>query len=167
MSNLNLFNIETEYRLLAEQIIEAGGELTPQLEAALVINQEQLQAKAQGYAMVIREAEYELNIIKAETERLAEHKAKREALIQKLKDRVSEAMILYEINEIKTPTLTINFRKSKTVEIIDEKLIPKEFMAYPLPPAPKPDKKALKAAIEGGEIIGGAEIVEHKNLQIK
>lgn len=62
-----------------------------------------------------------------------------------------------------TTRVKIGFRTSLSVEILDLEKIGKDFLKY----EPTPDKKAIKYAIENGEIIDGAVLVERANIQIK
>lgn len=163
---LNLYQIENEYRVIAQQLMDADGELTPELEESLAINQEQLQLKSQGYAMVIREAISEQSIIMAEMERLQALYDKRGTLVEKLKERISQAMELYGISEIETPLLKINFRNSESVEVENFDLLPEEYKVIP-EAKPRADKKAIKEAIKSGINVPGAVIQANKNLQIK
>lgn len=164
--SLNLYQIENEYRSIAQRLMDADGELTPELEESLAINKDQLQVKSQGYAMVIKEAEYELQIIEGEIKRLLDLQDKRNALVSKLKERITDAMDLYEISEIVTPLIKISFRKSESVEIDDLDLIPSEYKVIP-EAKPRADKKAIKDAIKNGIDIQGAYIQQNKSLQIK
>lgn len=163
---LNLFQIESEYRSIAQQLMDAEGELTPELEQSLAINKEQLQLKSQGYAMVIREAEAEINIIESEMKRLMELQDKRNSLVSKLKERISQAMELYGIEKIETPLMTISFRKSESVEIDNFDLLPNEYKVIPEAKL-RADKKAIKEAIKSGIDVQGAYIQSNKSLQIK
>lgn len=163
---LNLYQIESEYRAIAQQLMDAEGELTPELEQSLAINKEQLQLKSQGYAMVIREAEAEINIIESEIKRLQALYDKRSTLVEKLKERISQAMELYEIEKIETPLLTISFRKSESVEIDNFDLLPNQYKVVP-EAKPREDKKAIKEAIKSGIDVQGAYIQSNKSLQIK
>jgi len=72
-------------------------------------------------------------------------------------------MLVFGIDEIKTPIVKINFRKSETVEI-DENLS-EEYIKTTITTAP--DKIKIKQAIKDGIVVYGARIVEHKNIQIK
>lgn len=163
---LNLYQIETEYRAIAQQLMDADGELTPEMEQSLAINKEQLQMKSQGYAMVIREAEAEINIIESEMKRLMDLQDKRNSLILNLKQRVFNAMELYSIEKIETPLLTISFRKSESVEIENFDLLPDEYKVIP-EAKPRADKKAIKDAIKNGIDVQGAFIQQNKSLSIK
>lgn len=161
---LTLFNIKEEYRRLAEAIIESGGELTPDLDEALQINQTMLQEKVSNYGYIIKQAEYEIDMLDAEIERLKAFKNDRQKMTDRLKEKISDAMNLYGIDKIESGSIKLSFRKSDSVEITDEKAIPSEFK---LPQPDKISKSAIKDAIKQGEQVPGAAIVTNYNLQIK
>jgi hypothetical protein len=165
MSNLNIYQIEKEYLELANQLIESGGEVSPELELQLTINQEQLEQKARGYGFVVKQMESDVLIIDAEIKRLGELKKARLKTMQKLETTVSNAMQLYQINKLETPTLKISFRKSESVEIDNEADIPAQFLkekiTYTI------DKVAIKEAIKKGEVVIGARLQVNQNIQIK
>jgi hypothetical protein len=165
MSNLNIFQIEKEYLELANQLIESGGECSPELELQLTINQDQLEQKARGYGFVVKQMESDVSIIDAEIKRLGELKKARLKTIERLETNVSQAMQLYQINRLETPTLKISFRKSESVEIDNEAEIPAQFLkaktTYTI------DKTAIKEAIKKGEVVAGARLQINQNIQIK
>jgi len=107
--------------------------------------------------------EGEAAIIDAEIKRLQGLKKSRENTAARLKTTISEAMQLFGVQEIKTPVLKLCFLKSTTVET-DENL-DANFVKTTTTTAP--DKAAIKAAINAGEVVNGARLVEHFNLQIK
>ena len=49
----SLFNITAEQKRINDALMELDGELTPELEEALVINAENFAVKAEGYAKII------------------------------------------------------------------------------------------------------------------
>lgn len=165
MSNLNIFQIEQEYLELANQLIESGGECSPELELQLTINQDQLEQKARGYGFVVKQMENDISIIDAEIKRLNELKKSRLKTIDRLETTVSNAMQLYQIEKLETPTLKISFRKSESIEIDNEGDIPAQFLkekiSYTI------DKVAIKEAIKKGEVVIGARLQQNKNIQIK
>lgn len=161
---LSLFNIKEEYRKLAEAIIESGGELTPDLNEALEINQQHLQEKAANYGYIIKQAEYEVDMLDAEIARLSNLKKARQLMVDKLKNKISEAMEFYDIEKIESETIKLSFRRSESVEVTDETAIPSE---YKVPQPDKISKSAIKDAIKSGESVPGAIIVVKQNLQIK
>lgn len=91
----------------------------------------------------------------ADRQKVAENKA--ESLKQYLKNYLSG-------QKFSTDRVEISFRKSTAVNITDPLQIPKEYLKYSDPTI---DKAAIKKAITQGSAVGGAEIVESQNIQIK
>ena len=161
----SLYNIEAEYLEITNQLED--GELTPELETALAINESQLQGKAVAYIYVVKTEESDVVAIDAELKRLTALKRAKKNKIEWLKNTVHKAMDLYGINEIKTETLKINFRKSEGVICtMDEVKLDDEFVTV-VPETSKPNLAAIKKAIKDGETINGFEIETRYNLQIK
>ena len=164
MSN-SIFNIGNELQTIINQIIESGGEVNEETENALIIKEGELQNKSQSYGYLIKSMEYEVNTIDSEINRLEGLKRVRNNTIKRLKTVLSDSMQQFEVEELKTPTLKINFRKSQTVEILDEDLIPKEFKTVKV--TTSISKAEIKKAIKNGELVVGADLIDHKKIQIK
>ena len=162
---LSIFNIEQNYNKLAEQLIENDGELTPELSEQLAITEEQLQNKSVAYSFVIKEMDADIDTIDAEIKRLQALKKQREKASEYLKDRIKHAMDTFQIEEIKTPLVKINFRKSESVEVDDVNALPAPYKVVKV--TEQADKAAIKAAIKDGVDIAGCRIETHRNLQIK
>ena len=158
---MNLYNIKSEYLAIAQELAE--GELTPELEQALMITEANLQEKAINYGYVIKNFESEVDIIDEEIKRLNALKKARINAVDKLKTNISDAMQLFGILEVKAPTFKMNFRKSESVEIYEG--LDKEFIVEKV--SYQPDKIAIKNAIKEGRTVNGASIVTNFNLQIK
>jgi hypothetical protein len=163
--NIKLYEIEAQYILLAQSIIDNGGEVTHEQEQALQINKTDLEAKARGYGFIIKDIEHECDVIDSEIDRLKAMKTARVNTAERLKQRVSDAMQLFDVDEIKTPTLKLNFRKSESVDVLDLSLLDKRFIVTKV--SESADKKAIKEAIKAGESVQGATISTNLNLQIK
>ena len=161
----SIYNIEQEYLQLAEEIIENGGEVTPEQEQALALNKDTLEVKSVKYGYVIKDVENDLVAIDAEIKRLEALKSSRVNLIAKLKDTVSQAMDLYGIEEIKMQNLKINFRSSQSTEITDETLIPAKYKKSVT--TVTISKNDLLADLKLGVKIEGAELKKNKNIQFK
>jgi hypothetical protein len=74
-------------------------------------------------------------------------------------------MDTFQIEEIKTPLVKINFRKSETVEVEDVNLLPSLYKVVKV--TEQADKVAIKSALKDGIFISGCRIKTHTNLQIK
>ena len=77
--------------------------------------------KAVSYGYVIKHFDDSLGAIDTEIERLKALKDTAEGNKEYLKQRLSSAMQEFGYEKITTPTLTLSFRKSESVEITDEK----------------------------------------------
>ena len=158
---MNLYNIKNEYLNLAAML--SDGELTPELEEALLINEQNFTEKAINYGYVIKTFESETDILENEIKRLNALKIARSKAIDKLKVTISNAMQLYQILEVKAPTFKMNFRKSESVEVSD--LLDQNYIVEKV--SYQPDKIAIKNAIKEGKTVNGAAIIINYNLQIK
>lgn len=165
MSNLSLYEIQKEHLQMIEAIMEAEGELSPELEEQLKINKEQLQQKGIAYGYIVKQLEYDVDIIDAELKRLQAIKKARTNALERLKTNLSGAMQMFEVTELKTPTLKISFRKSESVEIADVALLDSNFIKVVT--TKTPDKVAIKEAIKAGNTVQGAILQSNLNLQIK
>jgi len=161
----NIYNITTEFLQLEAQLIENGGELTPELEQSLIINKDELQHKSIQYGYVIKSLSDNVDAIDAEIKRLQGIKKVNENAIDRLKDTLSSAMQLFGIPELKTPTLKINFRKSEQVVVNDVNALPSDYKTIKV--TEQPDKIKIKQAIKDGEDVIGCELVTVQNIQIK
>jgi hypothetical protein len=152
----------------AQEIIwaleENEGELNPAIESALRINQNELQEKAINYAYAIKTISNDVDAISEEIKRLQALKKAKENSIQRLKDTVVNAMSIYGIEKLSSPTLNLSIRRSEAVEVEDgfaSDIYMVKKVTY------TPDKTRLKDAIKRGESIQGVTLKENYNLQIK
>jgi hypothetical protein len=162
---MNIYQIKNEYQLIISEVINNEGEITPELETALTINKEQLQSKAVDYSYVIKQLDSDCEQIDAELKRLQQLKKVRTNLAERLKNTISDAMNLYEVEKIETPLIKLSFRNSESVEITNESQLDACFIVTKT--VSTPDKKAIKDAIKSGVLVTGATISYNKNLQIK
>jgi seryl-tRNA synthetase len=140
-------------------------ELTPELEQALIINQQELQAKAGNYAKVIANIQSDADAIDTEIKRLKAMKESKDRAIERLKLAVKNAMLVSNIEKIESPLFKLSIRKSEAVEVDLVEALPSDFRT--VKNVVTADKIAIKEAIKRGENIIGCRLVENFNLQIK
>jgi hypothetical protein len=162
---MNIYQIEKQYLEITQSLIDADGELTPELETELIINQQELEKKGIQYGYVVKSIENDIDVIDAEIKRLTAMKKTLNNSVDRLKNTLLNAMEMFEINELKTPTLKINFRKSESIEITDAENLNKRFIVEKV--TSLIDKALIKEAIKKGEIVIGATLLTKNNLQIK
>ena len=160
---MNLYEI-TQEALYLSTLLETE-ELTPELEQALIINQDQLQAKAVNYAKVIANYQAESDAIDQEIKRLKAMKDSREKKIEWLKESVKKAMLVSGIEKVESPLFKLAVRRSEAVEVDLVEALPNAYQN--VKNVVTADKVAIKEAIKRGENVTGARLVENFNLQIK
>lgn len=161
----SIYNIQEDYLRLMDEIEQAEGELTPELEQRLTINQVELETKSVGYGYVIRQFDAEVDQIDKEIERLSKLSSAKRKAQDGLKERIKDAMLRYGITKIQQNNLTLSFRKSEALFIDQGAHIPVEFITTK--ETEVVDKKGIKEAIKAGQEFVGIFIQENNNLQIK
>lgn len=160
---MNLYEITQEAQYLA--VLLETEELTAELEEALIINQDQLQAKAVNYAKVIANYQAESDAIDQEIKRLKAMKESRDKKVEWLKESVKKAMLVSGIEKVESPLFKLSVRRSEAVEVDVVEALPTAFQN--VKNVVTADKVAIKEAIKRGENVMGARIIENFNLQIK
>lgn len=99
---------------------------------------------------------------KAEAKSFAEKQKRAEEKAESLKKYLSDSLAG---KEFKTVKVAISYRKSTSVNITNEELLPKEYLVEKTVVAA--DKKAIGDKLKEGEEIAGAELSVNSNIQIK
>lgn len=159
----SMYEISQEALKIASWLEE--GELTEEMETMLAISQEELQKKAINYGYVIKQFDSDIDAIDAEIKRLQGLKKSKENASERLKDTVKHAMQIYSIEKLETPTLKVGFRKSESVEIINESQIEQVFKTSKV--VESINKTAIKEAIKSGQTVKGAILQVNFNLSIE
>lgn len=162
----SLYKITQKQQELFDFILEAEGEITPDVEESLKINAENFETKARSYIWMIKKLESENVTISHELERLKRIEKRNDKLIDRLKESMKMALEIFGESK-KIDTFTLSLRKSKAVEIIDSELVPDKFKITETVITTKIPKDEIKEAIDSGEEVPGAKIVTNKTLQIK
>lgn len=164
---MNIYEINTEYAAIIAAVEEADGELTPELEASLEINNSEFADKAENYLKAVRNYEAEEAALKEEADRLLKKAKSSARTAERLKDAVSAAMRLRGIDREKFGNFNVSFRKSEKVVVDDDFVcsLPDEYKRVKT--SVEVDKIALKAAIKAGESVEGVNLLTTFSLQIK
>lgn len=125
----------------------------------------ELKDKAKNIFMLIKNIEAPVVAIDDEIKRLSEMKKSYQSKANNLKNYISFTMQKNGIEKIESDIVKFSFRKSESINITNEELIPEEFIN--IKEVKTVDKIAIKKAIKDGKEINGAELSVNKNLQIK
>ena len=160
---MTIFNISENFNQIMNEIESNGGEVTTQIDEQLAILECDLQTKSVSYVSAIKHFEGNNTIIDAEIKRLQAMKKANDNVVDRMKYAIKFAMETFGIEKIDLPLNKISFRKSESVEITDESLLPSNCYVMKR----MPDKTVIKALIKAGGIFSGAELRVNQNLQIK
>ena len=158
---MTIFEINAQLRAIADgaEFDEETGEIFD--EQAIMDLQIARDEKLEGIACLIKEAKAMGEALKAEKESLYKRQKTEERKVESLKKLL---MVCMDDGErFKSARASIGWRKSQSVEVQDEALIPEEYLKI----VTEPNKTAIKLAIERGEEVPGAVIVQRNNVVIK
>lgn len=163
MSTLTLYRINEEQMRINAMLEESYGEITPEIEEALIINKDNFLVKAENYAATVFLYKSLEERAAEEIKRLQGVKNAAKKIQDTLKSRLSDAMQLFDKSKVEVGTFTLSFRKSTSVLIEDEASIPSRYVVV----STSPDKTKIKTDLSEGVDVPGASLVENRNLQIK
>ena len=126
---------------------------------------EEIEAKAENYAKLIRNLEADKQIYKEEEQRFKEKKERTDKKIERLKRDLQASMEITGKTKIKSELFTISVQNSKASVIVDEANLPKKYWVKKV--TESPNKKALYEVLSEGKKVKGATLQENRSLRIK
>ena len=117
--------------------------------------------KLENIALWYKNLQSEAEALKAEEKAFADRRKSAESKAESLKNYLNSAL---NGQPFKTVKASVSFRKSKSLQIIDESVIPKEYFKIPDPVVSKTD---ITNDIKNGKEIPGVELKENLNISIK
>ncbi|WP_022820271.1 siphovirus Gp157 family protein [Fusobacterium russii] len=126
---------------------------------------EELKNKSDSILKYLRNLTLEKESVESELERLEKLKKSKDKKIKRLKDYMINIMIQLNEKKIETDIGSYGLRRSTKVDIIDEKLIPEDFIK--IKTERNLDKIGIANYIKQYGEMAGARIVESYSLQIK
>lgn len=162
----------SEKKLSALQIIDDmigdGCSDAEMQEAYALLNQldENFNEKAVNVAMYLRNLEAEASAIDEARKAMETRSKAITAKAGRLRNYLLSEMQRTETKQVKCPYFVLSLRKTPaSVKIAPDAVIPLAF--YNVPPPPTPDKRALKDAIEKGQVFEGVTLEAGETLSIK
>lgn len=153
-----LYQLTDDLQIIQNMIEEGVEGLEDTLESIELA----LEDKLEGYAMVIRNVESDVDGLDKEIKRLQERKQMLKNGIERMKNNMQYSLASTGLRKVQTPKFTVILRKSTAVHIDDESRIPEEFFKVTKIISRAELTKRLKE-----EEIEGARLVENESLQIK
>jgi len=150
--------------LQIQHMIEDGMDLGDTLESVEL----EVADKLEGYAMVIKNIQSDIDGLKAEEKRLSERRRSLENSVKRMKEAMSSTLELVEDDDkgkkrVKTDKFSFYFieRASAVVEDVNE--LPINFIKTEI----KADSKALTEYLKSGNEVKGATLKVNKSLSIR
>ena len=120
--------------------------------------------KLEDYCRVIRQLEADSKAFKEEADFYTAKQKRAENSVKRMKSGILHYMSVTGKTKANAGLFKLSVRESKTVNIIDEDLLPREFKIEQLP---KIDKVGIRKALMNGVEVEGAEIQINLSLQVK
>ena len=174
---LTLYELTAQMAQIEDELMENGGELTPELKAAMTETKESLALKVDNYNALYRNLGASAEALKSEIERLTRLKRTAENAQARVKDRLLWNMRLFGIDKLKGNLCSVSIRKSTSLKV-DEEAMLKPYserisqLQGVLPPYITVDVKISKSGIKemykGTDALpAGCENVENESLTIR
>lgn len=127
-----------------------------------------VEMKARNVAFAIRNCEALAEQIKEAEDAMAARRRALENRASRIRNYLQANMQACGMSNIECPEFKLSIRNNPASVIIDaESLLPSEFVTTQPPPAPRPDKKAIAAAIKCGQEVPGAHLETSQRLEIR
>ena len=159
-----LYELQGEYQRLY-QLAEEEELTLEDIQDTLESLDGELEDKAVGYAMVMKDIEGQIDVIKKEVERLNSKVKTLNNNKDRMKNALQDAMIQTDNKEFKTDLFNFKIQNNPpSVKVLQESEIPEQYF---IPQEPKLDKKGILAELKAGKDIQGVEIVQGQSLRIR
>lgn len=158
---MRLFEISERLEHLLNLSVDENGEINEAALEELTALEEARDAKALAVASYIVGQEAEADAIEATAKRLRERAAVHRRHAARLRQYVESCVPAGE--KISDDRVSISWRKSQAVRVVDEAAIPDEHWRY----TREVDKAAIRDALKAGEAVPGCELEHRTALVIK
>lgn len=118
-----LFQLSADMAALEDELMENGGELTPEIEGMLVATQEALVAKADGYNTLLRKLKAEEAVCDTEAKYWANKKKVAGNAQKRIREHINEVMGDYGLTRIEGEHCKISRSEREGIEVNEELLL--------------------------------------------
>ncbi len=166
---MTLYEIDYQIRQFLDNMMDAVDEETGEVldidPSKLEELNEAREQKLENITLYIKNLDAEAKAIKEEEKNLKERRERAEKKAERLRNLLSDSILNAGDDHFETSRCSVTFRASDTVEIDDMDLIDEAYIKVVTDY--KPDKTAIKKAIQAGIKIDGCHLESHNNIQIK
>jgi hypothetical protein len=159
-----LIGIEEEIGNILAVAEELGEE---QQEAALAYLDDlavQEAEKADAVAYAVRKRQAEVEFLKSEEDRIRSRRKAMESRLIMFREYLADVFQRNGLQKVRGIKSTLFLRKSSSVEIVDMRELPSEYVQTRIEYVPR--KTQIKDALKAGQAVPGAQITERQSLVI-
>lgn len=170
-----LYSISKDILDLENKILQSYDDETGEIRDEKLYNEvleidsdllaEKFTNKCEGIIKFIVGRESKIKQIKQEEARIKEYRQSLEKDLIKFKEYVAYVLQHTGLKKVETMIGKISIRKSESVKVAEDAIIPKEFLIEKV--EVKPNKTELKKALKTGTVIKGVSIQQKQNIAIK
>ena len=167
----DIYEIDNRLQTLCNEMFDTEtGEIVQDEESFNKIFDEiqlDLNAKIENTMCFVKNLNADAKAIKDEKAQLDKREKQKEALANRLQNRIDYYIKHQALNKYKfeTPKVRISYAKSSSVNITDMTQLDKKFIKTEI--TETPIKSDIKDAIKNGESVNGAEIVTKVTMRVK
>ncbi len=167
MTALNLYELVADFK--AVEALESSDDLPEQvIRDTLEGLTGDLQVKATNICKFVRNLEVNAEAIDEAAKQMQARANRLRKRAESVKSYLLFNLQATGITRIEAPEFVITVRNNpESVRILEGAQIPAEYLVAPEPPAPRPDKTAIKAALKAGKHIDGAYLEAGQRIEIK
>lgn len=162
-NNKSLALLVAEMSEVLNQIVEAGGELSPVLEQAFENLGEQIQTKTDKYAFFMERLDSEADYWKAKADDYLKVSRSCASLKARLNDSIKLAMLQLKTDEVKGTDMRFKLSKLAPKLVLEEPALPDSYKMVVTTRVP--DKERIKADLAAGVAIIGAKMEDVFSLR--
>jgi hypothetical protein len=151
-----LYDLIVNAQLIVAALVESGGEITPDIDAALNTHQLALSAKVDSYAFVEDQLETQARVLKEREETVYKIRKGLENARERLRQNLKNGMKAMEMREILGNEFKYAISERKPRIVFEESLVPDQYK-YVVHQT-LVDTEALLTALNRGESVPGARL---------
>lgn len=151
---MSLYDLQMEIL----ECVDENGELLD-IEKFEQINME-IEKKIEGLCLWVKNLDAEAAAIKEEEDALKDRRTRKENKAKSIRKYIQDFL---KGAKFETPKVAISYRKSQSLEVLENAVIPDEYLEVKT----KVKTAELKKAVKGGLELEGVYLLEKQNMSIK
>jgi hypothetical protein len=147
-----------------QMLIDSGGEITEEIEMALVVSEKALEQSIDKEVQKIERVEYVAEHYKRKAKIFANIAKNMANYIERREEQIKDYMMAHNLEVMSGQEYEYFLAKPTcSVEVVDDLLLPEKFFKI----EKKPLKIEIKAALDSGEQVPGVKLKESRSLRTR